>query len=711
MKKQKIKVAISSDFLSAFSKVPRTQQGKVMNFVEKFKRNPQSSSINYEKIKAVKDNKLHSVRIDHAYRGIVVKPEQGNVYVLLWVDQHDAAYEWAKKRICKINPETGSLQIFSVDDKEIKIQNKEIKIKEKGLFDQVQTRVLLSLGIPEELIELVQSIKTENDLELLENKFPQEAFEALYMIAAGFTIDEVLIELDKKEEKKPVDIDDYETALNNPDSKRRFYVVENELELEAILNAPLEKWRVFLHPSQRRLVMRDWNGPVRVLGGAGTGKTVVAMHRAKWLAENRATGKYDRILFTTFTRNLVEDIKSNLQKICSPEVMGKIEVVNLDQWVSNSLKKNGYRYRIDYGKETQELWENALTLQPVESGLSEEFYREEWEKVIQAQGIKTLNEYMTVSRVGRGTKLNRQKRKDVWIVFEEYRTQLDEKGLKEREDAIRDCCEILKQKGDSRPYVGIIVDEGQDMGNEAFKLIRQIITEDKKNDIFIVGDGHQKIYRYRVVLGQCGINIRGRGRKLRINYRTTDEIRRWAVKILNKVKIDDLDGQEDNQNGYKSLLHGEEPIIKLFKSFGDEIDYISSLFQIKDDEDQEETKDDCIIARTNKLVGQYSRALEDAGVKVYKIRRSETEDRKRKGVRIATMHRAKGLEFDNVIIASVNKNVVPLNINTYQTSDLTVKREYEQIERSLLYVSATRGKKRLIITAYGQMSELIRYEN
>ena len=169
MKKQKIRVAISSDFLSAFSKVPRTQQGKVMNFVEKFKRNPQSSSINYEKIKAVKDNKLHSVRIDNAYRGIVVKPEQGNVYVLLWVDQHDAAYEWAKKRICKINPETGSLQIFSVADKEIKVQNEERKIKRKGLFDQIQTKVLLSLGIPEELIKLAQSIMTENDLELLEN--------------------------------------------------------------------------------------------------------------------------------------------------------------------------------------------------------------------------------------------------------------------------------------------------------------------------------------------------------------------------------------------------------------------------------------------------------------------------------------------------------------------------------------------------------------
>ncbi|MFH1621628.1 MAG: UvrD-helicase domain-containing protein [Candidatus Omnitrophota bacterium] len=680
-----------------------------MRFVEEFKRNPHSSGVNYEKIRGARDNKLHSVRIDQAYRGIVVKPEQGNVYVLLWVDQHDAAYAWAEKRICKINPETGSLQIFSVDDKNMAVQKEERKTESKGLFDDIRTKYLLKLGVPEELIELVRSIKNDNDLELIENKFPQEAFEALYMLAAGFNVDEVFIELNKKEEKKTVDITDYEAALAEPDSQRQFYVVENELELEAILNAPLEKWRVFLHPSQRRLISCDWNGPVRVLGGAGTGKTVVAMHRAKWLAEHRAIGKYDRVLFTTFTRNLAEDIKSNLQKICLPEVLDKIEVVNLDQWVSNSLKKHGYRYRIDYGKETQKLWENALTLQPANSGLSEEFYREEWEKVIQAYGIKTLEEYLKVSRIGRGTKLNRNMRKEIWLkVFEEYRTQLNENSFKEREDAIRDCCEILKQKKDSKSYIGVIVDEGQDMGNEAFKLIRQIIPENKENDIFIVGDGHQKIYRYKVVLGQCGINIRGRARKLRINYRTTDEIKRWAVQVLKGVKIDDLDGQEDNQNGYRSLLHGEAPVIKSFKSFEEEIAFIASFFQKKVEESSEVTKASCIVVRTNKLLEQYMTALEGAGVKVYKIRRSEAENRQKEGVRIATMHRVKGLEFDNVVIAGANKDIVPLNISAYQTSDLVVRREYEQIERSLLYVSATRAKKQLVITSYGKMSELVR---
>jgi len=707
MVEQIIKVAISSDFLTAFSKIPKAQQGKVMRFVEEFKRNPHSSGINYEKIRGAKDSKLHSIRIDQAYRGIVVKPEQGNVYVLLWVDHHDVAYAWAVRRMCKINPETGSLQIFSVEDQVVEVKEEKEDAQRKGRFDDIRTKHLLRLGVPEELVDSVRSVVTDNDLEKLEEHFPQEAFEALYMLAAGFSLDDVFVQLDKKDEQKDIDTSDYETALTNPDSQRRFCVVENELELEAILNAPLEKWRVFLHPSQRRMVNRDWNGPVRILGGAGTGKTVAAMHRAKWMAEHVATGKHDRILFTTFTRNLAEDIKCNLKKICSPDVLNKIEVVNLDQWVSNYLKKHGYSYQIDYGKKTQTLWENALTIQPADSGLSEGFYKEEWEKIIQSHGIKTLEEYLAVSRVGRGTKINRKLRKEIWAVFEEYRTQLNENSFKEREDALFDCCQILKQKGDGQLYMGVIVDEGQDMGNEAFKLIRQIIPEEKKNDIFIVGDGHQKIYKYKVVLGQCGINIRGRARKLRLNYRTTDEIRQWATQVLKGVKIDDLDGEDDNQNGYRSLLHGESPIVKAFKSFDEEIAFITSFLQKEEEVYKENAKANCIVVRTNKLLEQYKSALEGSGVKAYKILRSEAEDRKKEGVRIATMHRVKGLEFDTVIIAGVNEDTVPLNISAYQSSDLVVKKEYEQIERSLLYVSATRAKKQLVITSYGQSSEWV----
>ena len=697
---------MASDFLTAFSRIPRKQQAKVLDFVNKFRTNPTLPGINYEKIEKWKDPKLRSVRIDQAYRGVVLKPEVGNVYVLLWVDHHDKAYQWAQNKVYHIHPETGGLQVVDVEEAQIeeKTQAADAEIEEQGLFAGVRDRHLLKLGVPEILLPVVRRIKTEEDLDRVADKFPQEASEALYLLAAGYSVEETLRELEKSEVPATIDTDDFEKALENADSKRRFFVVDDELELAAILNAPLEKWRVFLHPSQRKLVERNWNGPVRVLGGAGTGKTVAAMHRAKWLAQNVFTGGNDRILFTTFTRNLAADIRENLAKIFADEALGRIEVVNLDKWVSDFLRRNGYSSEIDYGKRTGPLWQRALDFAPPESGLAPSFYREEWERIIQPQGVSSLEEYMKAPRVGRGVRVSRSSRKAIWPVFEEYRLQLNEHGLKEADDAMRDARLLLHSKGDILPYRTIIVDEAQDMGVQAFKLIRQMIPGgDRENDLFIVGDAHQRIYRHKVVLGQCGINIRGRSKKLRINYRTTEETRKWAVSLLTGISIDDLDGGQDDQKDYKSLLHGIVPEVRYFGSFREEIDFIVKYLQgIQQKEGS--LIDVCLVARTHDLLKQYEASLREKGMEIYFIRRSEAEDRRVPGLRLATMHRVKGLEFDRVIIAAVNEGVVPYEGSGSDSVDPVVQRESEVRERALLYVAATRAKKEVLVTSFGRVS-------
>ena len=705
-----IKVAISSDFLAAFSQIPRKQQSKVLDFVNKFRSDPMSSGINYEKIKSARDQNMRSVRIDQTYRGIVLKPESGNVYVLLWVDHHDKAYKWSENREYKIHPETGSLQVVDIQETQEKEQVLEsVKETAKPLFDKIKDKHLLRLGIPEVQLPLVRGLKTADELEGVTEHLPQEAYEALFFLASGFTLEEVYQEMDKPEEPEEVDTTDYGKALDNPDSKLRFYVVEDELELSAILNAPLEKWRVFLHPSQRKLVERDWNGPVRVLGGAGTGKTVVAIHRARWLVQNMLKGENDRILFTTFTRNLAADIKENLTKICSKDLMRRIEVVNLDKWVSDFLKRNGYDFQIDYGRKTESLWNKALDLAPSELNLPSSFYREEWERIIQPGEITTLAEYLPVSRIGRGVRLNRKMRKDIWPVFEEYRLLMNEKGLKESSDAMRDARLILSQKKELLPYKAVVVDEAQDMGKQAFELLRQIApdSEGSKNNIFIVGDAHQRIYQHKVVLGQCGINIRGRSRKLKINYRTTEETRKWAVGLLEGMSVDDLDGGLDEQKGYKSLLHGSMPEVKHFDSFQNEVNFLCELLsQIKGKE--ETLKNVCLVARTNALLNQYQNAIIEKGYDTYLIRRTEVEDRTAEGVRLATMHRVKGLEFDKVIIAGVNDGIVPFEGSVETSSDSVVERESEEREKALLYVSATRAKREVFITSFGKESKFIK---
>jgi len=708
-----VRVAVSDDFLDAFADIPKSQQSKVRRFLTKFRRDPTASGINYEKIQGARDDKLRSVRIDQAYRGIVMKPEAGNVYMLMWVDHHDDAYDWARNKLVQVHPETGSLQVIPLEEGQpvgaASDDEPEDEEEPTGLYAEHRDRELRRLGVPDALLPLVRSIETEDQLDDVQQYLPQEAYEALFLLAAGYSQREVDQELARLRSEREVDTEDYAAALENPDSQRRFQVVEEEDELRRMLDAPLDKWRVFLHPSQQRLVMMQANGPVRVLGGAGTGKTVVAMHRAVWLAEHVFTDPGDRLLFTTFTRNLASDIASNLRSICSEETLRRIEIANLDAWATRFLNEQGYDYRIDYGQRTEELWQQALSLAPEDLSYSETFLRGEWEQVIQSGEITERDGYMRVRRVGRGTPLKRPDRAALWPVFDEYRALLDEHKLRERAGALRDARQILERQQDERsgpvlPYRSIIVDEAQDMGKQAFKLIRQMIPGgDQPNDLFLVGDAHQRIYDRQVVMSHCGINIVGRGRKLRINYRTTEENRRWAVRLLQGVDYDDLDGGVDDQAVYKSLMHGQEPTVRRFDTFQEETDAISD-FLLSRREEGEALQNTCLIARTKRLLGNYEGALQSAGLKTYVLQRSEADDRSRPGVRLATMHRAKGLEFDRVVVAGVKDGTVPLNVALRDAADDVDARQALKRERSLLYVSSTRAKHEVIVTCHGTPS-------
>lgn len=702
-----IRIALGADFLTSFAKLPQKQQSKVSKFLHDFQNNPTASTFNYEKIKNAADRNLRSVRIDGTYRGVVLKPESGNVYMLLWVDHHDEAYDWAMRKRFTVNSHTGGLQVIDTEAAEEAAKANE-PTSEKGLFKDVKDKHLLKLGVPEELLPLVRSMDSDTDLEKDEEQLPQEAAEALYMLASGYDLEQVFNELQRNPDADvKADPDDFFAALENEDSKRRFHIVSDALELSEILSAPLEKWRVFLHPSQRRLVEMNAKGPSRVLGGAGTGKTVVAMHRARHLADVVFRAAKDRILFTTYTRNLAEDIDSNLTKICSVETKRRIEVTNLHAWVSKFLRKNGYAYNIV--PSSSECWQEAQMLAPAELDLPDSFYSHEWEHVVQANGISSEQEYLRVSRVGRGQRISRQQRKQIWPVFEEYRAQLNRRNQKEFVDAVRDARILLENKTDCLGYCAVVVDEAQDMGAEEFKLIRQIIPPDQSqgNDIFIVGDAHQRIYANRVVLGHCGIDIRGRrSRKLRLNYRTTDEIRKWATSLLHNCEIDDLDGGKDDNKGYRSLMHGVKPEMKAASSFDDECtaitDHIKALVA-----DNTDLSTLCLVARTESLVGQYESMIRSAGFDTARIDKNTKDDTGKKGIRTATMHRVKGLEFDCMIIAGVNDGTVPLASVLSELDSEHSIHEFETRERSLLYVSATRARRHVLITSSGKPSRFL----
>jgi len=701
---ESVKVAISTDFFSAFSRLPQAQQSKVSKFIINFQKDPLSSSINYEKIASARDPNMRSVRIDQAYRGVVLKPKKGNVYLLLWVDHHDEAYDWATRHKCNINPETGAVQVFEATEAG-SAEDVVTKTSENipSRFAELKDKELVRLGVPEELILVVRAVKSELDLDAIENRLPLEAYEGLFMYMAGSRFDEIINEREQKAET--VDTDDFSTALEKVESLSRFVVVDNELELTKMLNAPLEKWRVFLHPSQRKLVKGKKNGAFRVLGGAGTGKTVVAMHRAKWLAENTPQDN-GKILFTTFTKNLATDIENNLKSICSPEVMERIEVINLDRWVRSFLRKRSYEYKILYGSDSAKYWDKAIDLKPLEVNVPDSFYREEWLRVIQPQDIETKEKYIQASRVGRGTRLNRADRMKIWPVFEEYRNLLNLDVSKEVDDAYRDAAELLAGEEQALPYQSVVVDEAQDMSTQAFLLIRRIVAEGP-NDLFIVGDGHQRIYgKHKVVLSHCGINIRGRARKLRINYRTTEEIRAWAVRLLEGKVIDDLDGGTDTNDGYKSLTHGDAPVIKNFSTADEQSEYLAGYLKGREQEGVP-LGNICVVARTNREVDALAENLRRLSIEVKKITADSSEQGNDDAVRIATMHRVKGLEFDEMVLATINQGLVPLEMVLEGKGDAVEKRQADLEERALVYVAITRAKKVALVLSYGKMSPYI----
>ena len=544
------KMAMSSDFLDAFARLPRAQQRGVRSLIARFNVDSTASGLNYERIHGSRDPAMRSLRIDQGYRAIVLKPEQGNVHMLLWADKHDAAYTWATRHECRINSETGALQVYeprahsSGEASGRQVEAPEVSTAQPPAFRVLRDRELARLGVPSAMLAEVRGVRDDTDLDSMQVRLPVEAYEALFLYLAGETYDQLV--LDREAPVEPVDTGDFAKALERNESRGRFVVVDDEMELEAMLNAPLERWRVFLHPSQRRLVERHWKGPARVLGGAGTGKTVVAMHRARWLARN-LPGR-GRILFTTFTKNLAADIEHNLRSICTPEDMARIEVTNLDRWVVRFLRGRRYEFRIVYGRDP-DAWQRALDLKSPELDVPDAFYDDEWEQVVQAHGVTTRDEYLRISRVGRGARLNRAMRDKAWRVFKEYRIQLVERGLKEVDDAFRDAAALLSDDPDALDYAAVIVDEAQDMGAQSYRLIRNLVPA-STDDLFIVGDGHQRIYgRNKVVLSRCGIDIRGRSRKLRLNYRTSEQTRRWAARLLAGRAIDDLDGGSDDDTG------------------------------------------------------------------------------------------------------------------------------------------------------------------
>ncbi len=695
-------VWLSREFESQCNRLPPVQRNRAQPTIKRFMESPRRSGLNYERVLGARDSRLRSIRLDGAYRMIIRAPESGNTYLFLWVDKHDEAYRWARNRVSHVHPETGTFQTFEPETEKLPVESASLAMVHQrvpsgplGALDRGQ---LTRLSCPDSMVEEIGGLRDVAALDEIENRLPGELYELLGCLLEGLPYSEVLELVEAPDE--PVDADNEDRALARVTSRSQFVNIHDASELQAIFDAPLEKWRVFLHPKQFSIVERDWSGPVRVLGAAGTGKTVVAMHRARWLARKEGFG---RILLVTFTKNLALDILRNLQSICSEEELDRIEVVNLDAWVVDVLNRHGIEGGISYGGHAAS-WVSAMALRPADPALPDQFFKTEWERVVQQEGVESLEAYLSVSRAGRHRRLGRKQRAEIWKVFEEYKRQLAQNGLREREDAFRLVATLIANREIELDYASVIVDEAQDFGAPAYRLVRSIVPP-AINDLFITGDTHQRIYGRRVNLAQCGIHTRGRATKLHVNYRTTRETRDWASRLIEGREYDDLNGGIGDNSVIRSLTTGPDPVIRRCASFEDQIQAIVSwLGEIEGA--GEAPADVCVAVRRNAERNAIRQALEAQGVSVFVLER-ETDDRSVAGVRLATMHRVKGLEFDRIALASVNADQVPPRSLWERRVHPEERAIMETLERSLLYVASTRARRDVLVLSYGEPSPFL----
>lgn len=707
--------------MKSLRKLPDRVALKFMDMMTRYMSDPSANGLNLETVEGAKDSSIKSLRVDQGYRAIAF--EVGRDIMFVHVNEHDKAYRWGAGRRVKLDPETNRIRVIEEVDAVVEPAVAPAP-SAANLFEGVADGRLRALGVSEEELPAARLVPTIEALEAAEDRFDPLTYQILYAVAAGYEDEEIRSltgvgeETDTKPQVPAAELT-FDRLIETEQSRQTIFIPDSEEELRRVFEEGLEGWRVFLHPEQRKIAYRDYNGPVLVRGGAGTGKTVVAMHRAKHLAdqiEKEPARAGQRVLFTTFTTSLAHDIEANLRTLCPAHLDARpprIEVINLDRWVSQFLKRKSFAREVAFFGEARErldqIWREVFDDYELPEGLSEPFVRAEWAQIVQAKGLTDQRAYLKVSRAGRGTPLDRKKRAGLWDIFADYRARLISEGLAEPDDAYREATEILSTEAPNLPYAAVIVDEAQDMGEQAFRLIRAIVPEapsGDQNSLFIVGDAHQRIYGRRASMSACGINVRGRSKRLRLNYRTTQEIRAWAVSILEGVSVDDLDEGTDTLRGYVSLMQGAAPELVDCRSEAEELEGLVAWVQALP-EDQIRLSDVGVLCARRVDADRVQGALHVAGIETVLLQ-SGADDRSVPGVRITTMHRAKGLEFFAVAIPFLSDTAFPPTGALKAAVDSADREDIVMQYRSLLHVAATRAKKALRVSWSGIPTRLVR---
>ncbi|MFI7534360.1 UvrD-helicase domain-containing protein [Streptosporangium sp. NPDC049376] len=690
------RLGIHQDFLQDLIRLERPIQRKVLDTIKKFEQTAHTGA-HLEKLNDFRDPRFKSIRIGLDYRGIVLVPEQGDHFTLLRVDTHDEAYAWARHRRVSVNMANGHMEIRddAIIDTAIETMTRAPVEAAHPLFEHVSDADLVRLGIDDQMLRFARMLTDVNILEALDGKLPQTQFDVLFGLAAGMTPEDIWNDVVGAVARERIDPDDLAAATGRMPHK--VALVEGTEELIELFDKPFARWRVYLHPLQREAAFQEYSGPAQVTGGPGTGKTVVALHRARHLARQGG-----RVLLTTFTATLARSLAESLRLLeTDDEVLSRIDVLTVDQ----VARQYTGRFTLLRDEEEKEIWRKVIRRRGLD--FAERFLAEEWRQVVLAQGIASSDDYLYARRIGRGRRLGSLQRAQVWRAIAEFEQELVKHNYRTFETV---CVEAARVLGELEvgPYDHVVVDEAQDLHPVRWRVLRAVVPE-RPNDLFVAADTHQRIYDNHVSLSRVGIRIAGRSARLKINYRTTEEILAWSCAMLTGEQIDDLDGTRADLTGCRSEIHGAAP--ELYGAATKNAELTRLVETVRIWLDAGVLPEEIGIAARSETMGQSAvEALKRGGVEACYL--SRDRDGAAGQVRVATIHRMKGLEFRCVAVVGVGANQMPApNAVTPFEEDATTHANDLQRERCLLFVACTRARERLHVSWHGEPSLFLNLAN
>ena len=686
---------IADTFIDSLAKLTAQEQKAVKTTAFDLQLDPTRPGMRFHRIERARDPNFWSVSVNRDIRLIVHRTKSS--ILLCYVGHHDDAYRWAERRKLQTHPKTGAAQLVVIPDpiEEVAVRDEALTAGGARIYSlelrpaplaHVSVAQLLQYGVPPEWVAKLRQADEDTLLNLVE-QLPSEAAEAVLDLATGVT-----------PRVSPSAIPGTD-PFEHPDALRRFRIINEIEELRRALEYPWEKWIIFLHPSQREIVEKEFNGPARVSGTAGTGKTIVALHRAVFLARKHPDA---RVLLTTFSKTLANALRIRLKRLISnePKLAERLEV--------HALNEVGRRlYELNFGRPNIASPYDIKTILAAASRevhshkFSLHFLVAEWEQVVDPWQIQTWEDYRNVVRLGRKTRLPEKQRAVLWSIFERVRTAFNERGLITYSELFSALTSKLKSS-DYRPFDFAVVDEAQDVSVAQLRFLAAL-GGNRPNALFFAGDLGQRIFQQPFSWKSVGVDIRGRSHTLRVNYRTSHQIRTRADRLLGP-ELSDVDGNVEDRRGTISVFNGPQPMIRVFDTPDQEIKAVSD-WMLKRIDEGVLPHEISIFVRSRAEIARASAAAKKAGLP-FKVLDDNVETTSG-NISISTMHLAKGLEFRAVVVMACDDEVIPSQERIEAVAEESDLEDTYATERHLLYVACTRARDFLFVSGVHPASEFL----